>query len=232
MAVTDQIKSYMPSFGGIKALDIFNIVTYLILFVIFSFLVGIGVYLFVQRLKYNKQVVIFEKINGQFEPIKKDRAMLISHGRGGDKIFYIRKLKRYQPMPAYQTGRNTYWFWLRQDGELINFTPGDFDWESKQLGAKFLDKEMRYARVELQETLKERYNKPKFWEKYGGFILNIVAIAIILLFFWLIVREFLNSLGALQTVTDTTNKVLDRASTVISSLDNICTGGSGIKPAT
>ena len=209
---------------GISGFSVMNMLVYGALFGIFCIITGFVIYFIIQKLRFNQKIVIFKKINGRFEPTKKDRGMFIKHGKGGDTILFIRRLKKYQPTPSIQTGRNTFWFWLREDGELINFGPGDFDAQARELGARFLDKEMRYARVSLQETMKERYDKPKIWEKYGGMIINLAAVSIILVFFFLIVREFLGSLGALS-------QVLEKAEEVVITLNNVCTGGPGYVPA-
>ena len=68
-------------------------------------------------MKYNKKIVIFEKINGRFEPTRKDRAMELKFGRAGDTVFYLAKNRKYLPVPVIQTGRRKYWFAIREDGE-------------------------------------------------------------------------------------------------------------------
>jgi len=231
MGAIDEVKSFvkLPSFSGA---EIFSLLTYVILFFVFLVIVGISVWIIINRLKFNKKIVIFEKINGQFEPIKKDRGMIMRHGKAGDTILFIKKLKKFQPTPTLQTGRNTYWFFLREDGELINFSPGDFDAQSRELGAKFLDKEMRYARVSLQNSLKERYDKPGFWSQYGVLVVNISAIIIIMVFLWLIVDKLIDVASSVTSAVNAAKEVNEATKEVIVALNNVKTGGSGYVPAT
>ncbi len=211
---------------NIDGASIFGFLTWVVVFIIFCVIVGIGAFLIIRRLKFNKKVVIFEKVNGVFQPVSKDRAMFIKHGKAGDTVFYFRKMKRYQPNPTYQTGKNTYWFWLREDNELINFSPGDFDEQSRELGAKFLDKEMRYARTSLQETFKERYVKPSFMAQYGTFIFNIVAYAIIGVFLYLIVGELIKAIGSVEHLVESASAVVDSSKELLTAMDNINSGSS------
>jgi len=225
MALETDLLDKLPN---INTGSIVGVVTYILVGLVILILLGVVAYVIILRLKFNRKIVIFEKINGKFEPARKDRAMFVRFGIGGDQIFFIKKLKKYVPIPELQTGRNTYWFFLRQDGELINFAPGDFDEQSKRMGAHFLDKEMRYARVSLQGHWKERYDKPKFWEKYGSLIINVIAILIIMVFLFLILDKFLSSLGTIESLMETQQTVLETNNRVLGALDNICSG-SGIK---
>lgn len=216
----------VPSVSGSSVV---GFITYAVIFIVFMLGLGIATFFIIRRLKFNKKVVIFEKVNGSFQPVRKDRAMFIKHGKAGDTIFFIKKLKRYQPNPIYQTGKNTYWFWLREDDELINFSPGDYDEQARELGAKFLDKEMRYARTSLQETFKERYVKPTFWSQYGTVIFNIAAYMIIGVFLWLIVGEMIKSIDSVAGLVAASEKIVDSSRELLVAMDNIKSGrGSGL----
>lgn len=228
MEVEGTIKGLMPQFG---LTSMFGIFVWILVFILFLGIVGVVVYFVIKRFKFNKKIVIFERISGSFEPVIKDRAMVMKHGKGGDTIFYLKKLKKYQPTPSLQTGRNTYWFWMREDNELINFTPGDFDEQAREIGAKFLDKEMRYARTSLQETFKERYDKPSFWAAHGTMILNIASITILLVFLFLIVDKLIDVVGQVGKVIEHADKVLVTVNGQIDKLDNVVNGGSGLAPA-
>lgn len=213
----DQAKELIPQLPTVT-----SFILYFLLFIFAIIIISVIAYFVVMKKKFNKKVIIFEKVNGRFEPNVKDRGMLMRYGTGGDQVFYLKKLKKYLPVPELQTGRNTFWFFLRQDGELINFTPRDFDEQSRTMGAKFLDKEMRYARVSLQSHWKERYDKPKFWEKYGGLIVNLMAILIVMIFLFLIIDKIFDSLSKVESLIKTANEVQQTDLRVLSALDNIC----------
>ena len=119
---------------------------------------------------------------------------------------------------------------IRSDGEWINIGIGDIDLQMKQLNAKFLDKEMRYARVALQKNLKERYNQPTFMSKYGG----VLAFTGLIMIFGIVIYLWFDKL---IDVTSTVLKSIDASADLtalqeqlLAKMDNICTG-SGIRLA-
>lgn len=227
--VGEVVKGFIPRFG--TSSNLFSIVTWVIIGIVFLILVGIVTYFIARRLKFNKKIIIFEKINNRFEPVMKDRAIEMKMNKGGDTIFYLRKSKRYVPTPSLQTGRRTYWFWKRSDNELINFAPGDFDADAKKLHADFLDKEMRYARTQIQRGLKERYDAPGFWKQYGLLVMGIIYLVIIGLMAWLLFREFINLASSVTTCMNTATEVLEHSERVLGALDSLQQGGSGLRPA-
>lgn len=209
---------------------VFNLVTFFVLVIAFGILAGVITYLIVRRKKFNKKIVIFEKIAGRFEPAKKDRAMEVKLEKTGDTTFYLAKAKKYLPTPTIQTGRNTYWFAVREDGEWINIGIEDIDVKMREVQAHFLDKEMRYSRVALQRSLQERYDKPGFWAKYGGLIAYISLILVTGIMVWLLFDKFIEIAGQVANVVKSADAVMEVSERVVGALDNIC-AGSGIRAA-
>lgn len=223
--IGDTVQEFVPRIGT-ENIGV-TIVTWLVIIIVLAILAGIATWIIIMRLRFKYKVNVFEKINGRFEPSRKDRAMEMKLGRGGDYILYLKRHKKFLPLPSLQTGRKTYWFFIRQDGEWINFSPGDFDENSRQLNAEFLDKEMRYARTQIQRGLKERYDQPGWWQKYGMIFLSIVYIVIIGVMFWLFLREWVSLAGRTTDAMTIGKEVLERANQILASLDNICQGGAG-----
>ena len=153
-----------------KGIDISGSISILAWFaigILIAGVVGVIVYLIIREWKFNKKIIVFEKVNGKPEITKRDKAMEVKLGEGGDTVFYLKKAKKHIPLPSIQTGRNIYWFGVREDGEWINIGMDDIDLAMRKIKARFVDKEMRYARVALQRNLKERYQKSSFLSVYG-----------------------------------------------------------------
>ena len=221
-------KEFLPNISGA---GIFNFFTWLLIFIVVLALCGVAVYFVIRGLKFKYKIVKWEKINGQFQPSGKDRAMEVPVGKSGDRALYLAKNRKIIPTPSLQTGRRTYYFFIREDGEWINFTPGDFDAEARAMGSKFLDKEMRYARIGLQGTMKDRYEKPGFWEKHGQMIINISVFAIVGVILWLIAREVVNMISNLNPVLDKTSELVEQLKQLTGAIDVVKSGGSGFVPA-
>ena len=222
------IKDVMPE---ISTSMTFNFITWLLVAVIFIVVIGAVAYLVIKRLKFNKKIIIWERINQNFEPTRKDWAMEMKLSLIGDTIFYLKGHKKYIPNPSFQVGRRTYHYFIREDGEWINFRFEDFDESSRTMGAKFLDKEMRFARTQIQKGLGDRYDKPGFWKQYGLLVVSIAFIVVVGMMFWLSLDKFIDIIGATANILDKLEPLLDRSDDILVSIDNVCTGGSGYIPA-
>src|SRR3990167_4238345 len=132
----------------------FNYLTYLIIIVLIMLVVGSIIVFMVYRMRFKYKIIIFEEINGNFEPSRTDKACEIKLSTAGDTLFYLSKHKKYLPNPSIQTGRRIFWYFVRSDDEWINFGLENFNEQSRKVGARFLDKEMRYARTQIQKGLK------------------------------------------------------------------------------
>ena len=160
--------------------------------------------------------------------------MIQKIGDGGDNVLYVGKFKKFLPTPSIQTGRNIYNYFIREDGEWINFGIEDLDNKSRELGAYFLDKEMRYQRAALQKNLRERHQKLSFMEKYGGMIVWITLILVIIVGFTLWMDKIIEITGTVDGMVETagqnTEAILKSVEGLVVKMDNVC-GGSGITPA-
>ena len=160
MAGLDEIKEIgrdvMPTIFSGGA----SFITWFIILILFIGGIGVATFFILRRFKFKYRIIIWERVGSTYEPTRKDRAMELRFGQGGDTVFYLLKHQKYLPNPSLQTGRNTFHFYVRSDGEWINFQHTDFDEKQQKMGAKFLAKEMRYARTQIQKGLLERYQKP------------------------------------------------------------------------
>jgi hypothetical protein len=216
-----------PSFG----IGTGNIIWVLIIF-IFACVIAIGIYVIYQFRVFKYRVVVFENISGQgFQPSIRDRARLISIGKGGEEVLYLKKKKVYRTAYGRKMGKNTFWFAVGQDGYWYNFLLGDLDAKRGILDIEVVDRDMRYMHVAIGRNLDATYKKQKFLEKYGtimmsGFFLLIMIIGIYFL------------LDKMGEISSSSNQAIESSKAVVSavkdilvSMDNICVGGSGIKPA-
>ena len=189
----------------------------------------VAILLIIRFMKYKYKVVIFENINGRWEPTRRSRAAELPLGKSGDLVFYILKGRKYMPMPSIQTGRRTYWYAIRGDGEWINIGLEDIDLAMKEAKVKYLDKEMRYARTSLQKSLEERYNPKSWFKENWRMIAGLIYMGILGILIWLVFDKWLDLASATTTAVETGEMVLERAGEILSALDNICEGGSGLR---
>ncbi len=223
----EQVKDVIPE---ISVSGIFQFVTWFIIFIVLAVIAAIATYMIVMRLKFNKKIVIFEKINNRFEPAGTDQAMNFKVGLGGDTVFFLRKRKKYISTPRLQTGRRTYWMAIRGDGEWINIGIEDVDEKMKLLKVKYLDESMKHTRVALQRSLRDRYNKVTFLEKYGGMIAYATLIIITGVAIWLVADKMVLIVDKVAHQIQLANELATLQKEILGALDNICST-SGLKPA-
>ena len=229
MAV-DLVGGFNDLTGGVgSGIDFGLIITIFALIVLFAVIGGIAAFVIASQMQFKVKVRVFERVAGKFRPTRSDKAKRMIIGQGGDEILYLKKHKKMLPMPTIQATQNTYWFFISDDGEWINFELGDFDDDRRAMGASFLDKEMRYARAGLQLMAKERYDKRGFMEKYGGMIAYAVLILVTSVGFWLLIGEMIDVSQASTGAINAAKEVLAETGRILGSLDTI-KGGSGIRP--
>jgi len=224
--IVDIGKSFIPSFSGVGGGV--NFFAWMIIIFLVAGGLTTGIILYIVNRKYNKKIIIFEKIGGSFVPIRKDRGMEVKFSTAGDSITYLRKHKKYIPNPSIQTGNREYWYFIREDDEWINFGLTDLDQASRDVGARFLDKEMRYARTSIQKGLKDRYEQQSAWQKYGIYILSFGYVALIGVMIWLLFDKWVDLDQTTNGAVQTAGIVLENVDRILANMDNICTGGSGL----
>ena len=104
----------------------------------------------------------------------------------------------------------------------------NLDEASRLVGARFLDKEMRFARTSIQKGLKDRYEKESLWQKYGVYVLTFSYVALIGVMVWLLFDKWVDLARTTVSAVDTAGIVLDRVDQILGSLENVCTGGTGL----
>jgi hypothetical protein len=181
--------------------------------------------------KYKNKIILFEKIDNEWKITAKDRASEVKYGNADDRVWLTLKGKRMIPQGNFQVGKRVFWYFKRSDGEIENFKLKDLDEESKKAGAVFLHKDMRYARTQIQKGLKDRYDKPTFWDRYGNMIVNVTVVMIIIIGLWLLMDKWVD----LAQITNNNAKdmgelqisVSEKYEELLSKMDLVCSGGSG-----
>lgn len=228
--ITGTAKNLLGLGGGGGGVDVGLIILIFGLIILFGVIAAVVTFAIMWKRQFRIKIVKWERVNGKFQMVANLKAKVIPVGTGGDSALMLQKPKKMLPMPVIQTGINTYWFFVSDDGEWINFGPGDFDDDRKEMGAHMLDREMRYARTSLQHMSKERYEQPSFLQKYGGMIAYAALIIVTAVGFFLIVREMAGTAQASEAAVKASAEVLKEAGRILGSLDNL-KGGSGISPA-
>ena len=227
MAIFDKITSSFAIQGFV------GVIAILLYIFIFCVILGIIVYIVLMNLRYNKRIVIFENLAGKgYVPVGKDRAMLYKIGDSGEEILKLRRRKSFKSSYGKKMGKNTYWFAIGGDGYWYNVTLEDLDTKKLEMGVNPVDRDMRYMHVAIRRNIQQRFDKPGFWEKYGGLIAYTILILITGIMMWLLFDKYITITNQLNAGIQTGKEVMDAASDVLAAVDNINTQrASGIVPA-
>ena len=226
---TDVISGAIPKITGFGSSAV-NWISWVVIVVLVCGLSGLMIFYALRNVRYNKTLIIYEKISGKVVEVARDRAMNVKFSTDGTIVWYLKKSKRYLAPGVKQMGKRVYWFYIREDQEWINFELADLDEEMRTAGAHFLDKEARFTRTQIQRGLKDRYDAPGFWKQHGIMIMNMTFIILILLGTWLLFDKWIDLAGATTDGVRTSGVVLDKVNNVMSQLDRICIGGKGYIP--
>jgi ABC-type sugar transport system permease subunit len=137
------------------------------------------IYLYFDKLKYNKIIPLFKRINGHPTLVGTYRACFERIGSAGDYWCKIRKVNKIIARPKIEISKNMYWHWQREDGEWINFGLEDVDTKQQAAKVHYIDEDMRLSRISIEKLLELRYNKQTFWQKYGTTIIFVLFVIIV-----------------------------------------------------
>jgi len=220
----DMPKVFSEKFGGG--------LTIIVAALIFFIAIAIGIYIYIQYKTYNKKIVLFENLAGQgYQVTFKDRARVVKIGDGGEEILYLKKKKVYRTAYGKKMGRNTYWFAVGQDGYWYNILLGDLDAKMGMLDIEPVDRDMRYMHVAIRKNIQERYRKVGFMEKYGVLMMSGIFILAMIISLFILIDQIGQLMGEAKQTVEAANELQEPISNMLSKIDTICSGGSGIIPA-
>jgi len=215
----------LPSFSmGIGSIN------WMLILIVFMFVIvgGILIFILMDRKKYNKKIILFENIAGQgYQVTKRDRARLVKVGDGGEEILFLKKLKVYRTAYGKKMGKNQYWFAVGQDGYWYNIILGDLDAKMGMLDIEPIDRDMRYMHVAIRKNIQERYKKQNFMEKYGSILMNGLFLIIMLVGLGVLISKMADTANVINTGITTANELMATSRDLLTSMGNICNGGSG-----
>jgi len=200
-------------------------------------IIGIVIY-FVNKSKYKQQIWVFKRIGGVPMLHIIDKARQVAFGMAGDRLVQMKKMKKFLPPPRIQMGKNIFWFWEREDGEMVNFSLQDIDEVQKKAGAYYVDTDMRMQRLGIEKNLKERLEQQGFFAKYGSTIAGVifvimVTVALVVLFSNLkdVATSMDNMASSVNEMAQGINRFYEAREGSLSPTDTGGQGNSGLIPA-
>ena len=207
--------------GGLFAGSLTQII---LIFLIVFVIIGLGGFLIWWRIikkKYWIKIHVFRLIGNVPTRVAIYEACEVPFGRAGDKLWkvagagFFAKMKaiKWLPVGKIQTAPREFWYYIREDGEWINFQMADLDEISKEAGIKFTNEDMRLQRLATERLLEQRLLEKSFWEKWGTAIMTIIFFLVIAVCMVVIFYQFSDLVDQISAVTQTqeeTSRILLR----------------------
>lgn len=213
----------------------------MLVFVIAVMILGlIGFLIYMTHTKKQFSIIIraFRNVGNVPTEIAIFRAREIPFGMAGDKLWKVApnnaigmmfKVVKWLPVGKFQTKPNEFWYWIRQDGEWINYRQTDIDEVSRVAGVKFVQEDMRLQRLATDKLLEQRLMNKSFWDKWGNTIMTVIFFLVIAVCMVIIFYQFSKILDKLAPLIEQLIKSNQQiAQYCIQNLS--ATGGTGLVP--
>lgn len=211
--------------GGIG--NLFSNFAILVLFLIVG---GILTYWYVNKKSFSKTIHIFEDVNSIPAPMGMDKAKEITLPFTSVRAFFLKGKKIYLPRPSLQTGKNHYWYFIREDGEWVNVTLESLNTKLKQLDLKFDHTDMRMANASLKKLVEKNYKKLNWLKEYAPYIGFAVIILMLGVAGYLTMSEANKVVGSASANVKVLGEILTELKDILVSIDNIASS-SGTRSA-
>lgn len=155
-----------------------------------------------EKEKYNKHIFWFEEVHGEMVPIGEDLACELTIPNTNVTVFFVKKKNLYIPRPTMRMGKDSYWFAIRNNRELVNFKMKNLNKEMKESNLEYDHTDMRYAKENLLELIKRNYrdkNLP-WWKEYKDLISTIVYVFVTALALYFLLSKIGKLIGQVDTM--------------------------------
>ena len=187
------------------------------LFLLFAFIiVGGGTYLFFnwkKKKKANKKIFWFEEVNGSMIATGEDMAVELTIPKTNITLFYIKNKYMYLPRPVKRMGRDSYWFCIKNNREIVNFVMKNLNEEMTEAKLDYDHTDMRYAHSNLRELIQRNYrdNSKPWWREYKDVIGLVILIFVLSLSFFFIISKVGDLIDKASMLIDVGNQYMNSA---------------------
>ncbi len=198
------------------------------IFMVVAIIVSIGTFFWANRKSYNKHIHLFEEISGQAVASGQDLAKEIVLPHTSTRAFYLKKRRIFLPRGSIQTGKNHYWYFIRNDGEWVNIGITNLNKELTRLGIKFDHTDMRMANASLKKLVEKNYKKLNWLKEYAPYIGFGILILMLGVAGFLIFNEAGKNLGMMSGLGERLSEISENVADMLVSVDNI-RSSSGVR---
>lgn len=172
-----------------------------------------------KKKKYNKRIFWFEEVHGDMIPIGDDWACEMTIPGTNIPVFYIKSKDMYLPRPVKRMGKNAFWFAIRNNRELVNFTMKNINKEMEEANLDYDHTDMRYAHENLKDLIRRNYKQKSqpWWREYKDIISLVILIVVITFSFVFLFSKIGDLISQVGTLIEHANTLIKAAESATSS---------------
>lgn len=207
-----------------------NIFSNFVMLFLFLIAGGIVTYWWISKKSYHKTIHVFEDVNGIPAPMNEDKAKEITLPFTSVRAYFLKRRKIYLPRPSIQTGKDHYWYFVRDDGEWVNIGLESLNAKLKELKIKFDHTDMRMANASLKKLVEKNYKKLNWLKEYAPYIGFAIIIMMLGIAGYLVMSEANKVVGSANSNVEVLRDILAEMKDILVIMDDIGSS-SGIRSA-
>lgn len=208
-------------------------------------ILGLGaivIYWRIVKKQYWINIEVSRLIGGVPMRVANYQAKEVPFGMAGDKLwrvgsgfFKFIKAVKWLPVGKVQSAPRLWKYWIREDGEWINYQDANLDEVSRKMGVRFVNEDMRLQRLATERLLEQRLMNKTFWEKWGTVIMTLIFFLVMTICMVIMFYQFSKVMDKFSTIATTqaeTSRILLRVfgDNYIANAQNITGVSKGLIP--
>lgn len=195
-----------------------NVLILMVLAIVIVGMVGFLVWFRIDRKRYKIIIPLYSLIGNKPTRLGTFRAKEVPMGKAGDKLWFVKGVKKYIPPATIQSAPNEFWHWIREDGEWVNFSMESLDTKIQKAGVQYIQQDMRLQRLATDRLLEQRLLQKGFWEKWGLVIGYVIFFLVITVSMIIIFYQFSSVVEKMGALIERVDQIIQRESKQGSSL--------------
>lgn len=168
-------------------------------------LIGYIVWKRIDKRSYIIKIPLYTLVGNKPTRVGIYKAKQVPMGKAGDKLWFVKGIKKYLPPATVQSAPNEFWHWIRADGEWVNFNMENLDEKLKKMGVAMTKQDMRLQRLATDRLLEQRLLQKGFWEKWGvviGYVIFFLVITVSMIVIFYQFSQVVEKMGGLIDKVD------------------------------
>lgn len=224
------------SIGGMGTFANIGIVVVIAILILAGF--GLLLYVIIVKKQYWIKIKVWREIGNVPTNVANYTAKEVAFGRAGDKLWRVAsggifkfKVLKWLSVGKVQSAPREFWYWIREDGEWINYQQENINLISKRMGVKFVQEDMRLQRLATDRLLEQRHMSKTFWEKWGNTIMTIILFMIIAIAVVIVFYQFSKVVELMQPLIAGITASMNKVNDICANYTSIIRGGyTGLVP--